>query len=144
MVSNATAAAAKVGWCADTSAAKTEWRKFYLKTACRIESLKDISTRGSQFAEVMAALQMVARDGINWIMRVDAGRPNELLWHAREVLKTFGIVEAFACGIARNAFKLVKLPTLEELTAEQLDKLLRILRAQGGRIATAQKRRQPF
>lgn len=148
MVTAACDAAAQLGYCEPTTAAKTAWRHQYLEKACSIHSLKAIKSSGPMFARVMAALQLVAGDGIGWIIKAEAAKPAELLWHVRAMLKGMGIAEDYARGIARNACKLrgKDLPLLDDLAPEQLERVMKIIYGQGARIWHAQYRNkeEPF
>ncbi len=146
MVTAACDTAARLGHCEPTATAKTDWRHGYLQEKCKIHSLKCIAGKGNQFARVMAALQMVAGDGIDWIIKADAAKPAELLHHVRGMLAGMGIAEDYARGIARNALRLQALPQLDELASHQLSLVVKILYGQGNRIWAAQNRSQeePF
>ena len=128
---------------ADTSSnGKDAWRKQYLGSKMGIWSLKMIPKGGLTFCRVMAALQEVARNGIDWIVKAGQASPADLIYHARAVLGEHDIPEAYACGIARNAFHFDALPALHDLSEEQLATTIRIVYAQGPRIATAARKSQ--
>lgn len=117
------------------SRAKELWRKRYLGARLGVWSLKQIPRAGRTFARVMGALQEVARNGIDWILKAEEGGGEALVHHARAVLAAWDISEGYACGIARNSFHLERVPAgLEELTPPQLDELVRLLHAQGPRV----------
>lgn len=124
------------------SKAKELWRKRHLGARLGVWSLKQIPRAGKTFAKVMGALQEVARNGIDWIIKAGDADAAGLVFHARAVLAGWDIAEGYACGIARNAFTLAAVPAgLDALEPAQLDALIRILHAQGPRIKASADRR---
>lgn len=139
MLTNACATAASLGLCEDSAKGKEVWRRNHLAREAGIESLKHIPRGGKVFAKVMAALQVVVGDGIEWIIKADSCKPHELIYHAQQMLRRLQIPEDYACGVARNALKLTGETALEDLEPEQLDRVIKIFYAQGKRIAEAAK-----
>lgn len=123
------------------SKAKEIWRREYLGAKLGVWSLKQVPPSGPLFARVMGALQEIARNGIEWIVKAGDCDNAGLVFHARAVLATWDIPEGYACGIARNACSLSSLPAgLDDLEPAQLGALIRVLHAQAPRIHQAASR----
>lgn len=123
------------------SKAKELWRKRYLGARLGVWSLKQIPRGGRMYARVMGALQEIARNGIDWIIKAEECDAATLVFHARAVLAVWDIPEGYACGIARNACSLPAVPEhLGRLEPAQLGDLIRILHAQAPRIHAAAHR----
>lgn len=131
--------AAREGIRENDSVAKTAFRKRVLRESTGLASLTLLPKAGPLFAKFMAALEVIAGDGIKWNVHVDSGEAARACpLHALGALMVErGISPAYVTGIARRACRDERME-LHDLDAAQAETVLRIVRAQlaAGKVAT--------
>jgi hypothetical protein len=122
---------------ASDAKAKDQWRRAYLAGKCGIWSLKQIPRGGKLFAQVMGALQEVAQNGIEWLVREQQDEREGMLKHVFDMCQKAGIAYSYALGIARNMFQQPDLAGLDGLSYAELSRFSKALHAQIDRIKEA-------
>ena len=125
------------------SIARETWRHEQLHSACGVYSLKQIPVHGKQYARIMARWEEITWSGIYWRMKSIGPDNMALVILIRETCEHFDLAEDYVCGIAKNALSLEELPDLETLQPWQLQKIVKILFAQGQRISASAHRHDP-
>ena len=115
---------------ASNSIAKEKWRHEQLHAVCGVYSLKQIPRAGPQFVKIMAHLEVIARSGIFWQLRVHGADTRHLVHTIRTFCQQHDLDEDYARGIAQKALRREELPDLENLSAAQLCEFARLLHAE--------------
>jgi hypothetical protein len=117
------------------SKAKEAWRHELLVQSCGVYSLKEIPRGGPLFARFMAALQVIARNDVNWIIAANRSDAATLHHLVVRLITDKAIDHHAALAVARRALKLeTPLHDFSTLKPAQLMVLLRLFHKEGDRI----------
>ena len=114
----------------DRAALETWWRSLLWATL-QVRSLTEVPRSGAAYVDLMAALEVVARNGITWQLRRPGAEVRPLVHAVLDFVEEHQLSEHYVCGIARQMLGTENMPALDRLTPAQLLTLLQILRANG-------------
>lgn len=113
-----------------------EWLRANLHAWLGVFSTKELSPV-DDFTFVMMKYEQLLGDGYRWARAYQRQHVDGQVHKIREICRELDLEEDYARGAARQALGLGRLPLFEELSPKQLQTLLRVLKAQGDRIAAA-------
>jgi hypothetical protein len=115
----------------DKAALETWWRALLWATL-QVRSLTEVPRSGAAYVDLMAALEVSARNGIAWQLRRPGAEVRPLVHAVLDFVEERQLSEHYVCGIARQMLCTEEMPALDRLTPAQLLTLLQILRSKGG------------
>jgi hypothetical protein len=129
-------AAAKAGVEVRDKAALDAFVRGNLHEWLGVYSTKELNA-GPDFTFVMMKYEQLLGDGYRWRLQYENQHVNGQVHKIREICRELDLEEDYARGVARQALGLGRLPLFPELSPRQLQTVLRVLKAQGSRIAAA-------
>lgn len=115
--------------------ARDEFRRRLILTTTGCASLTTVPRAGRPYADLMAALEQTARDGIRWTLKVDSGAADAAVpqFSLGKLMCEHRLTERYVRGIAARALRRPEPPHLHELSAAETATLVSIIRAQFAR-----------
>lgn len=117
--------------------AKDAWRRAQITKSTGCMSLTQVPGKGKKYIQLMAHMEVIARNGIDWQMKLTGADTRPIVHSIREICREHDLEEDYVRGVARKALKLDSLPLLDSLGAPQLLTVLQLLRMNVARMALA-------